>query len=46
MFNYPCNASDVALISADGRKEPVNLTKSGYNDNRAKWMMDGKMMIW
>jgi len=39
-------SSDVALISADAEKDPVNLTKSGYNDSRAKWMMDGKMMIW
>jgi len=37
---------DVALIAADGKGEPQNLTMSGYNDNTPKWMMDGEMMIW
>ncbi len=39
-------SNDIALISADGKKEPINLTKSGYSDSGAKWMMKGKMMIW
>ena len=38
--------NDVALIAADGKSEPQNLTMSGYNNNGPKWMMDGEMMIW
>lgn len=37
---------EVGLVSADGGKEVVNLTKSGYQDYRGKWMMKGKMMLW
>src|SRR5262245_48196802 len=37
---------EVGLISADGKRELVNLTQSGYDDNSPKWAMDGKMMIW
>lgn len=39
-------SNDIALISADGKQDILNLTRSGYSDNSAKWMMDGKMMIW
>ena len=38
--------SEVGLIAADGKGEVINLTKSGYNDGRPKWAMDGKMMLW
>jgi Tol biopolymer transport system component/C-terminal processing protease CtpA/Prc len=38
--------NDVALIAADGKSEPQNLTMSGYNDGGPKWMMEGEMMIW
>ncbi len=34
------------LVSADGGKEIVNLTNSGYNNFGATWAMDGKMMVW
>ncbi len=41
------NNNDVALIKADGSKEEIyNLTKSGYSDSGAKWVLDGKAMMW
>jgi len=48
LFNYdvPGNAaSEVGVVSADGKKVE-NLTLSGYNDGRAKWILGGKAMIW
>ena len=39
------NNEDVALLDAEGKKEPVNLTQSGYSDGRARWVMGGKAMI-
>ncbi len=38
--------NDVALVSAAGNAEPVNLTNSGYSDDRPKWVMKGNAMIW
>ena len=40
------NNKDVALINASGNGEIHNLTLSGYNDSGAKWVLDGKAMIW
>lgn len=40
------NNKDVVLLNADGKGERVNLTQSGYSDGRAKWVLDGKAMIW
>jgi tricorn protease len=37
---------EIGLIEASGAGELRNLTMSGYDDNRPKWEMDGKMMIW
>ncbi|MBT1701608.1 PD40 domain-containing protein, partial [Fulvivirgaceae bacterium PWU4] len=37
---------EVGLISAAGNAQVINLTQSGYEDNGAKWMMNGKMMLW
>ena len=39
-------SNDIALIDATGEKKVRNLTKSGYDDNRPKWIMNGKMMLW
>lgn len=39
------NNPDIALVKADG-SEIHNLTESGYSDNNAKWVLDGKAMIW
>lgn len=38
--------TDVALVKADGSGELTNLTESGYSDGEAKWVLDGKAMIW
>lgn len=40
------NNKDVVLLPADGKGEMVNLTESGYSDGKAKWVLDGKAMIW
>jgi len=39
-------STEVGLIAADGKSPVVNLTQSGYEDERPRWMMGGKMMIW
>lgn len=36
---------DVALLQADGKAAPVNLTQSGYSDGHPRWVMDGRAMI-
>ena len=36
---------DVALLRADGKGEPVNLTQSGYSDSNPRWVMGGRAMI-
>lgn len=38
--------SEVGLVSASGKADVVNLTRSGYNDGAGRWMMKGKMMLW
>ncbi len=38
--------SNVGLVSAEGGKDIVNLTQSGYTNGRPKWEMDGKAMLW
>ena len=38
--------NDVALVDASGNQEILNLTKSGYYDGYARWMMGGKMMVY
>lgn len=39
------NNTDIALVKADG-SEVHDLTESGYSDGNAKWVLDGKAMIW
>lgn len=36
------NNKDIVLLKADGKGEMHNLTQSGYNDGRAKWVLGGK----
>lgn len=48
LFDYavPGSASgEVGLVSADAKKI-VNLTQSGFNDYRPKWVMGGKAILW
>ncbi len=40
------NIGEVMLVDAAGKKAPVNLTQSGYDDNAPKWGMNGAMMLW
>lgn len=37
--------SDVALVSADGKGELVNLTNSGYFSASPRWVMDGNAIL-
>lgn len=49
LFDYsvPGVASgEVGIIAADGKGKVSNLTESGFNDGRAKWIMGGKAMFW
>lgn len=38
--------SDIGLVNADGKSEPINLTQSGYNDSNPKWALKGNAMTW
>jgi Tol biopolymer transport system component/C-terminal processing protease CtpA/Prc len=37
---------EVGLVRADGSAKVVNLTQSGFNDARGKWILDGKAILW
>jgi Tol biopolymer transport system component len=37
---------EIGLIRADGKGTAVNLTRSGFADRRASWIMGGKAMLW
>jgi C-terminal processing protease CtpA/Prc/Tol biopolymer transport system component len=39
------NNPDIALVKADG-SQVIDLTESGYADGNAKWVLDGKAMVW
>jgi tricorn protease len=48
-FDYAVPGSavgEVGLVQADGKGKVVNLTESGFNDYRPKWIMGGKALIW
>jgi len=46
-FNQPNQwIPQVGLVNANDGKEPINLTKSGYNSYYPRFMMDGKMLMW
>ena len=38
--------SEVVLLDASGKEKLRKLTQSGYSDDNAKWVNDGKQMIW
>lgn len=38
--------TQAGLVSAEGGKEIVNLTQSGYNNALPRWAGDGAMMVW
>jgi Tol biopolymer transport system component/C-terminal processing protease CtpA/Prc len=37
---------EVGLVRADGKSTAINLTQSGFNDSRGRWIMGGKAMLW
>ncbi len=37
---------EVGLVRADGTGKVINLTESGFNDVRGKWILGGKAMMW
>ena len=37
---------EVGLVKADGSGEIVNLTQSGFSDNRGQWVLGGEAMLW
>jgi tricorn protease len=37
---------EVGLVRADGKGSVVNLTQSGFNDARGKWILGGKALMW
>ena len=39
-------ASEAGLVDAGGQQQLTNLTKSGYDNEFPRWMVDGKSMIW
>lgn len=39
------NNRDIALVPADGSKNIVNITESGYNEGNGKWVLGGKAII-
>ena len=38
--------SEVVLLDASGKEEMRKITQSGYSDDRATWVNDGKQMLW
>lgn len=46
-FNQPKQwISQVGLVKSDGSGEITNLSKSGYSNSGAQWMMKGEMVAW
>jgi tricorn protease len=39
-------STEVALVSAKGDSEPVNLTRNGYEDARPRWALGGEAFYW
>lgn len=37
---------EVGLVPTDGNGAVINLTESGFDDRGARWIMDGKAMLW
>ncbi|WP_297336046.1 S41 family peptidase [Algoriphagus sp.] len=38
--------SEVVLLDASGKEEIRKITQSGYSDDRATWVNEGKQMLW
>jgi Tol biopolymer transport system component len=49
LFDYAVPGTapgEVGLVRADGTGSVINLTQSGFNDSRPRWILDGKAMLW
>lgn len=45
-FEYERWSTNVGLVSREGGKAPINLSKSGYANSTPKFFMDGEMVCW
>lgn len=46
-YNIPTvREGEIGLISTDGKGKVTNLTQSGFEDGRAKWVQGGRVMLW
>jgi tricorn protease len=46
-YNIPnVREGEIGLIATDGKGKVTNLTESGFEDGRAKWVLGGKAMLW
>ncbi len=45
-FEFDRWNTDIALINANGKEKPINLTQSGYNNGNAKFAMEGEMVCY
>lgn len=46
-YNKPgISPSDVGIVAADGRSPPINLTRSGFNNGAASWILGGTAILW
>ncbi len=39
-------AGEIGIVPTDGKGKVVNLTESGFQDFRPKWVLGGKAMLW
>ncbi len=39
-------SNEIGLVSSSGDGEVVNLTRSGYEDLRGRWVLGGEAMLW
>ncbi|MBN2265382.1 MAG: PD40 domain-containing protein [Candidatus Aminicenantes bacterium] len=37
---------EIGLVKADGSAKPVNLSQSGFEDRRGRWILGGQAMLW
>lgn len=45
---YPTKywVGEIGIVSADGKQQIVNVSKSGFSDTAPKWSKDGSMLYW
>jgi Tol biopolymer transport system component len=45
-YSPSLGVSEVVLLDASGEQEMINLTESGFGDGSAKWINEGKQIMW